>query len=83
MGMTMIERLYLCPNCFNAREALEMGAPCEFCGHSLLECKPGAADDPCRKPLMDADGDLLTRAPKWWVEHYKRLAEQESIRGSN
>lgn len=72
----MIERLYLCPNCFNALEAARMSAPCDVCGHSLIECQPGAADDPCRRPLADADGDLLTHAPKWWVEHYKRLAAQ-------
>ena len=74
----MIERLYLCPNCFNALEAPQMSEPCPLCGHSLVECKPGAPDDPCRKPLMDADGDLLTRAPEWWVDEYKRLAAQSA-----
>jgi hypothetical protein len=78
----MIERLYLCPNCFNALESAAVAEPCQVCGHSLVECKPGAPDDPCRKPLTDNDGDLLTRAPLWWVEHYKRLAA-ESLEESN
>lgn len=75
----MDERLYLCPNCFAVPEEAMVGEPCVMCGHfPLLECKPGAADDPCRKPLMDGDGDLLTRAPKWWVEAYKRLSLETS-----
>lgn len=70
----MLERLYLCPNCFNALQAEAMAEPCEVCGHSLIECRPGDTDDPCRKPMMDDDGDLVTRAPMWWVERYKKLA---------
>lgn len=72
----MIERLYLCPNCYNALEQTAVSQPCEVCGHTLIECRPGAADDPCRKPLMDADGDIVAHAPRWWLEHYKRLAEE-------
>lgn len=65
--MTLPEaEFYLCPNCFTPGRA--PGA-CENCGSTVLHCRPGDADDPCRKPLLNAAGDLKTRAPLWWLKH--------------
>lgn len=72
----MIEQLCLCPNCYNARDASDDGTPCEICGHTFVVCLAGPVDDPGRKPLMDADGDLQTRAPQWWIEQHKRLSKE-------
>ena len=74
----MVTHLYLCPNCFHALEAIEAVTTCEVCGHTPIVCKPGDPDDPCRKPLMDGDGDVLTRAPQWWIVRYKELAAQST-----
>jgi hypothetical protein len=35
----------------------------------LLTCKPGDPDDPCRRPLIDAKGQIKTRAPVWWLKY--------------
>jgi hypothetical protein len=26
-------------------------------------------DDPCRRPIIDAQGNVRTRAPLWWLRH--------------
>ena len=50
---------------------------CPTCGDPLLTCRPGDPDDPCRKPLMDAQGRIRTRAPLWWLRHsVKELARR-------
>lgn len=33
-----------------------------------VRCSAGAAGDERSKPLFDAQGRLVTRAPKWWVD---------------
>lgn len=55
---------FLCPKCFTVGRK---SGPCPNCGASVLHCKPGDPDDPCRKPLMDARGEVRTRAPLWWL----------------
>ena len=62
----MIDRecsFYICPTCF---ETDEYGRVCHekpmiFCG----DLKPG---DERLKPLLDAEGNLKTRAPRWFLE---------------
>lgn len=56
---------FLCPNCFSPGRS---AGPCENCGTQVLHCRPGEADDPCRKPLMNALGEVKTRAPLWWLQ---------------
>jgi hypothetical protein len=56
--------LYVCPGCFSADIA--PGA-CPDCGRERVVCDPGDPDNPCRKPPMDADGRLQSRAPLWWL----------------
>jgi hypothetical protein len=33
----------------------------------LITCHVGDLEDPCRRPLMDSEGRILTRAPLWWL----------------
>lgn len=33
-----------------------------------VQCNAGAPGDERSKPLFDAEGRLVTRAPKWWVD---------------
>jgi hypothetical protein len=58
------ERIYLCPSCLTPADS---GGPCRNCGETVIECKPGDPDDPCRRPLIDDQGRVRTRAPLWWV----------------
>ncbi len=66
MGPTMDAEVYLCPNCL--LPGGEAGK-CPECGNERLSCRPGDPDDPCRRPLMDAAGNLRTRAPLWWLQY--------------
>lgn len=66
MGFQEVERIYLCPGCLSPAES---SGPCENCGTSVIECRPGDADDPCRRPLMNSQGAVLTRAPVWWLQY--------------
>jgi hypothetical protein len=56
--------LYVCPNCFSTDT---VPGNCPECGHARRECDPGDPDNPCRKPPMDAEGHILSRAPLWWL----------------
>jgi len=57
-------RLYVCPCCFTADLAPGV---CSECGHTRAECDPGDPNNPCRKPPMDAAGNITSRAPLWWL----------------
>jgi hypothetical protein len=56
--------LFLCPNCFSPDT---VSGNCPMCGHEKLECRPGVPGDPCRMPLLDKSGQVLSRAPRWWL----------------
>lgn len=58
--------LYMCP-----RDLIASDAPgaCLICGTQRIECCAGEADDPCRRPLIDDQGRLQTRAPLWWLRN--------------
>lgn len=58
--------VYCCTRCTTA--AGEPGT-CDLCGGLRVECRTGMADDPSRRPLMDAGGNVVTRAPIWWLRH--------------
>lgn len=61
-----VDRIFLCPACMTPAET---AGECPECGTVVIECRPGDADDPCRRPLMDEQGRVLTRAPVWWLQH--------------
>jgi hypothetical protein len=56
--------LYVCPNCFSTDTA---PGGCPDCQRARVECDPGDSDNPCRKPPMDAKGNMTSRAPLWWL----------------
>ena len=73
MGAEVAVEVYLCPRCFAAEATPGI---CPRCGIERVGCRPGALDDPCRKPLMDKSGQVRTRAPLWWLKHtVSHLAE--------
>ena len=56
--------IYCCKRC-----TASAGDPgkCEYCGGEKVPCRPGDAGDPIRRPLLDAEGNVITRAPIWWL----------------
>ena len=66
MSADFSEEIYLCPKCLEAQLA---PGPCPNDGTDLLTCKPGDPDDPCRRPIVDAMGQVKTRAPVWWLKY--------------
>jgi hypothetical protein len=62
-------QLYLCPRCLLPGES---PGPCPRCGGPRLTCRPGDPDDPCRRPLIDPQGQVRTRAPLWWLQQTMR-----------
>ena len=56
--------VFLCPRCLDAQASAGV---CPRCGLERVGCRPGDADDPCRRPLVDAAGQVRTRAPLWWL----------------
>ena len=53
-------RFYICPVCFAAADE-----PVECHGHLMVACDAANPED-C-KPLMDDQGNLKSRAPRWFV----------------
>ena len=66
--MTTEENLYICPVCFRICDT-EM----ECHRHKTLECHPGNPGDERRKPLHDRFGNLVSRAPRWFLEAARRI----------
>lgn len=62
MGSTVV---YLCPNCLNSEES---EGPCSICGTLVVACDTGKPGDPERRPLIDGEGRVRTRAPQWWLK---------------
>ncbi|HSG15658.1 MAG TPA: hypothetical protein VLE70_04975 [Anaerolineae bacterium] len=54
---------YICPVCFATSEE-----PGEHHDHQMIFCKQLPVGDDKLKPVMDIDGDLRTRAPRWFLE---------------
>jgi hypothetical protein len=76
-----VKMLYVCPGCFLADES---PGQCPICGRTRVECNPGDPDNPCRRPPMDAEGRLLSRAPLWWLVRsvpYLRNQVQDWLKG--
>ena len=56
--------LFVCPNCFSVDAR---PGTCPDCQRERVACDPGDPDNPCRQPPMDAQGNLQSRAPLWWL----------------
>jgi hypothetical protein len=61
-----ITEQYVCERCFSTDTG---PGPCPRCGLMRRRCELGGPDDDCRRPPMDGQGRLLSRAPLWWVVH--------------
>jgi hypothetical protein len=66
MKYDQVTEVFMCPRCLVAKS--ESGT-CPQCSANLIKCEPGAQDDPCRRPLMSASGQVLSRAPVWWLRN--------------
>lgn len=62
--MTEEPIIYVCTRCTTAAGE---GGTCDVCGGQRVACSCGTDGDPIRKPLIDASGEVLTRAPIWWL----------------
>jgi hypothetical protein len=62
-------RFYICPTCFDVSEHL-----IECHGHLMVACNAENPED-C-KPLMDRNGELKTRAPRWFINAVARIAAE-------
>ncbi len=61
--MTETPVFYICPMCFRVSETQET---CH--DRPMLACDAGSAGDERRKPLMDNAGQIVSRAPRWFIE---------------
>lgn len=59
-------KIYLCSRCLIAGDAPGI---CQRCGQELIVCQPGSCEDPQRRPLIDGQGNVRSRAPIWWLRH--------------
>jgi hypothetical protein len=57
------EVLYICPVCFRVCDSKR-----ECHEHQTIECHTGRPGDARRKPLEDQFGNLVSRAPRWYLE---------------
>ena len=55
--------LYICPECFQVCDTEQ-----ECHSHQMIECYTGSQGDPIRRPLTDSKGNLVSRAPRWYLE---------------
>jgi hypothetical protein len=56
---------YVCERCFSTDTAPGV---CPRCGKPRRHCQVGSLGDTCRRPLMDTNGHILSRAPLWWLQ---------------
>ena len=61
----MVE-IFMCPRSLVAQ--CEAGSYPD-CGVQLAACHPEAQGNPRRRPPMNAKGQVLSRAPLWWLKH--------------
>jgi len=54
---------YLCPKCFAAFDDEPADHP-----HAMLRINPAVLDVEARQPVMDQNGNLQSRAPRWFLE---------------
>jgi hypothetical protein len=54
---------YICPVCFQVCDTEQ-----ECHAHRMVECDAGEFGDERRKPVSDRFGNLVSRAPRWFLE---------------
>ncbi len=55
--------VYICPICFQTCESER-----ECHAHRMVACHPGKIGDQRRKPVTDRFGNMVSRAPRWYLE---------------
>ena len=58
---------YICPKCFRVCETES-----ECHEHLMVICETGHPGDEKRKPVIDSDGRLVSRAQLWYLEALSR-----------
>lgn len=65
---------YFCPVCFDQVEPSLEQHP-----HRLVRVVPGDPGSERRKPVRGARGEILSRAPRWFVEALQQAREEAAI----
>jgi hypothetical protein len=68
---------YLCPKCFETFEA----EPANH-RHAILRIDTAQLDSESRKPLMDNQGNLLSSAPRWFLEATGMISRRRPTPGA-
>ena len=68
---------YLCPKCFDTFETEPTNHQ-----HSVLRIDTTQLDLESRKPLMDKQGNLLSSAPRWFLEATGMIARRRPTAGA-
>ena len=68
---------YLCPKCFETFEAQPANHR-----HAVLRIDTAQLDLESRKPLMDSRGNLLSSAPRWFLEATGMIARGRPTDGA-
>jgi len=55
--------VYVCPRCLRVAGEQE-----ECHGQLMVECDAGMPGDERSRPITTLEGELVTHAPRWWVE---------------
>ena len=55
--------IYVCPICFRVSDHEE-----ECHEHKMVLCETGFPGDERRKPVIDQFGNLVSRAPRWYLD---------------
>jgi len=58
---------YICPTCFAVSERLDDGHE-----HDMIHCGKLNPGDRLLSPLMDSSGDVISRAPRWFLEKVEK-----------
>jgi hypothetical protein len=58
------DALYICLHCFSV---FKSSGTCTVCSSPVHEFHPGDFEDPCRCPVIDERGEVVTHAPLWWL----------------
>ena len=66
--------LYICPVCFRTCES-----EIECHTHKMIECNLGELGDERRKPVTDNFGNMVSRAPRWYLEAIGWLPADQNL----
>ncbi len=68
---------YLCPKCFETFETEPSNHQ-----HAVLRIDTARLDVEARRPLMDKQGNLLSSAPRWFLEATAMISRRPPAAGT-